>query len=248
MSCFRGDILYMLSFLIAKQQNIESFTDQVINTYDEFIEAGFSESQYLVLASYAFVKFERPEDRDSNIHKMKEIYDEMKFKYKNLTNEEDYLECALLVLSGQNKDIINRYMDSIIKSIMSLDMFSKNGAQGLTVAILLNKNKSAILRIQGLLLEFEKRDIKISHQFLPFIGSSSDIDKPEEYCEELNEITEYICGEEYEYEFYMDKSFRVFIALSLVEFSKNNKQERYLDELLAKGVYSFIGSKNQGIL
>lgn len=248
MSCFRGDILYILSFLIAKQKNIERFTDEVINTYDEMIEAGFNESQYLVISSYAFVKYGVNEDRASNISMMKEIYKEMKLKYKNVTNEEDYLECALLSLNKDKKNLMSKYMDETIKSIMSLEMFSKNGVQGLTISLLLNKNNHARERIQQLLLEFEKRDIKISNQFLPFIGSAAGISKPEEYCDEVNEVIKYLCNVEYEYEFFMDKSFRVFIALSIIEISKDKKQERNLEELLAWGVYSFIVSKNQGLL
>ena len=248
MSCFRGDILYMLSFLIAKQNNFESFTDEVLNTYDEMIEAGFNESQYLVLSSYTLVKCGKEKGQISDIYRMKEIYNEMKVKYNNVTNEEDYLECALLSLSGENKDIINKCMDRTINSIMSLDMYSKNGAQGLTIALLLNKKNHAMEKVQQLLLEFEKRDIRISHQFLPFIGSAAGINKPDKYCDEVNEIIEYLCNEEYEYEFFMDRSFRVFIALSIIELSKDKKQERYLEELLTMGVYSFIVSKNQGLL
>ena len=248
MSCFRGDILYMLSFLIAKQENIESFTDEVINTYDEMIEQGFNESQYLVMSSYAFVKYGNAKDKSSNIIRMRDIYKEMKLKYNNVTNEEDYLECALLSINGDSKEKIQRYMDKTINSIMDLDMFSKNGAQGLTIALLLNKNNHAMERSQQLLLEFEKRDIRISHQFLPFIGSAAGINKPEKYCDEVNEVIEYLCSAEYEYGFFMDRSFRVFIALSIIEISKDKKQERYLEELLAMSIYSFIVSKNQGLL
>ena len=53
--------------------------------------------------------------------------------------------------------------------------------------------------------------------------------------------------EEAEYEFYMDKGFRFFIAMALLESSKNNRNERYIYELFSKGVYSLIVSKNQGI-
>ena len=247
-SCFRGDILYILSFLIVKEKNLENFADEVIKTYEEMVDAGFKESQYLVLASYTFVKYGKAKDRGLDIYRMKEIYMDMKNKYNNVTNEEDYLECAMLSLSIDNKDKIQKYMDNTINSIMSLDMLSKNGAQGLTIALLLNKNKNAIEKINQLLLEFEKKNIRISNQFLPFIGSSSEIDKPEKYCDELEEVIQYLCNEEYEYAFYMDKSFRVFIALSIIELSKSRRKQRYLEELLAFGIYSFIVSKNQGIL
>lgn len=247
-SCFRGDILYMLSFLIAKEKNINSFIDEVIATYDQMLEAGFHESHYLVLSSYAIVKHGKLKERANNIYQMKQIYNDMKIKYNNVTNEEDYLECALISLCSDKKNKVQKYMDQTIDSLLSLDLFSKNGAQGLTIALLLNKNKNAVNLIQALLLEFGKREMKINNQFLPFIGSSANLDKPERYCDQINEVIEYICSEGYEYEFYIDKSFRAFIALAVIEFSKNKKQERFLQELLTLAVYSFILSKNQGII
>ena len=46
----------------------------------------------------------------------------------------------------------------------------------------------------------------------------------------------------------MDRSFRAFIAIMLIEFSKEVEEERYLEELLSMGVYSFLVSKNQGVI
>ena len=56
MSSFRGDILYILSFLISMEENSRIFIEALLGTYNELTEAGFKDSQYLVLASYAIVK------------------------------------------------------------------------------------------------------------------------------------------------------------------------------------------------
>ena len=247
MSCFRGDILYILSFLLGQEKNTDKCIEEVITTYDKLIEAGFRESQYLVLSAYSLVKYGDFKNRFSDIYRMKEIYNIMKERYDNVTNDEDYLECALLALNKVDDCDVTDWMDIIFDSVAELDMFSRNSVQGLTMALLLNKSTSALYTIHELLIEFEERDMKISHQFLPLLGVVAGYDTPSKYVDEVKEVIDYLCEEESLYEFYMDKSFRTFIAIALVEFSKNIKEERYLNELLSIGVYSFLVSKNQGV-
>lgn len=248
MSSFRGDILYILSFLIGMEDNPRIFIEALLGTYNELTEAGFKDSQYLVLASYAIVKHSDGASSSIYINKMMDIYKAMKKKYKNIINDGDYLECALLSLSGIDEAVINNYMDNIFNSLMSLDNFSKNSLQGLTLGILLNNNPSSLIRVQQLLEEFINKDIKVSHQFLSLLAISAGNYIAEEYSTSIKEIIKYLCSEEYEYEYYMDSSFRVFLALSLLEYHNTKKQEKYLNELISMGVYSFITSKNNGIM
>ena len=248
MSCFRGDILYMISFLIGMEDNVRIFIEALLETYNELVEAGFKESQYLVLSSYALVKHSDGTNSSTYISRMMDIFKAMKKKYKNIINDEDYLECALLSISGVDENIINNYMDNILNSLMELDNFSKNSLQGLTLALLLNNNPSSLIRVQQLLLEFNEKDIKVSHQFLPLLAISAGNYVIEEYSEKLQEINKYLCSEEYEFEYYMDSSFRVFITISILEYYSIKKEEKFLNELIAMGVYSFITSKNNGII
>lgn len=248
MSYFRGDILYMISFLICMEQNPRIFSEVLLETYDELIEKGFKESKYLVLAAYALVKHTNSTDTSLYMDRMKEIYETMKCKYTNIINEEDYLECALLAINKCDKDIVNNYMDNIFNSLLNIEDFSRNSIQGLTLALLLNKNSSSLIRIEQLLLEFKEKDIKVSYQFLPFLAVSAGNYIPEDYSNKVIEISKYLCDSEYEYEYYMDSSFRAFIAVSLLEFSNEHNEEKYLNELLTMGVYSFIVSKNQSII
>ena len=117
MSYFRGDILYMISFLICLEQNPRIFSEVLLETYDELIEKGFKESKYLVLTAYALVKHINSTDTTLYMDKTKEIYETMKCKYSNIINEEDYLECALLAINKCDKDIVNNYMDNIFNSL-----------------------------------------------------------------------------------------------------------------------------------
>ena len=72
-------------------------------------------------------------------------------------------------------------------------------------------------------------------------------DGVQRYVDKVEMVIDYLCEVESQYEFYMDRSFRAFIAIMLIEFSKEVEEERYLEELLSMGVYSFLVSKNQGV-
>lgn len=247
MSYFRGDILYILSFLIGSEENWEKVVEEIISVYEEMIEKGFKESHYLVLTSYAIVRYSNGKDIDNIINKTQYIYENMKQKYDNVTNEGDHLQCALLALNEIDTSELYQKMNGIFELISDFDMFSKNSVQGLAMAILLNKKVEDLNVIYNLLKEFENRDIKVSHQFLPIIGILNINEGIERYVNQIEMVIDYLCEEDSQYEFYMDKSFRVFIAIMLIEFSKKTEEERYLEELLSIGVYSFLVSKNQGL-
>lgn len=246
-SAFRGDILYIVSFLIALEDNVEKFVSEMLDVYEKLIELDFRDSQYLVLASYSMVKYVEQEHRFSKIVKMREIYGVIRRKYKNVTNHEDYLECALLAINETEEDFIVTFMEEMFEEYKNIENLSKNSIQALSMTMMLNSKISAHDDINKLLLEINKKGMKIGRQFLPLLGANYQGVESGKFIDNINEIIDYLCNEEAEYEFYMDKGFRFFIALALLESSKNNKNERYLYELFSKGVYSLIVSKNQGI-
>jgi len=247
MSSFRGDILYISSLLIALEPDTKGFTTKILSAYDELLEIGFKESKFLVLACYTLVKHSKANELCLNMVRMKDIYETIRRKYRNVTNDEDYLECALLSINGVKKEKIIGYMDDLFKAHSELEKLSKNSIQSISMAVLLNKNEKCSDSVEKLLVEFEDSDMKIAHQFLSLLGVVVGYDEPKVYINKVNRVIEYLCMEEGEYEFYMDKSFRVFIGIVLVEASRNNKEERYINELLSDGVYSLILSKNQGV-
>lgn len=247
MSYFRGDILYILSFLIGSEEEWDKVIEKIILVYEELIEKGFKESHYLVLTAYAIVKYSEERDFDDIINKTKHIYDDMKQRYDNVTNEGDHLHCSLLALNDVNTSDLYLKMDSLFELVSDFDMFSKNSVQGLAMTTLLNKDVEELNIIYKLLKEFEDRDIKVSHQFLSIIGMATVDGDVERYADKIDMVTDYLCKEDFQYEFYMDRSFRTFIAIMIIEFSKEVAEERYLEELLSMGVYSFLVSKNQGL-
>ena len=246
MSYFRGEVLYILSFLISIESNRAEFIEKTIDIYEKLKEEGFTESSYSTLASYIIVKYSKEKEQAKIIERMHRIYISMKKEYPDITGEEDYISCAILAIEGiEEKELLNS-MENILCYFEEKEMFSKNSVQGLIMAFLTNTNNISLNKINELLLEFERRDMKVSHQFLPFIGATVGKGNAKEYVNKVEEVSQYLCHEEFEYEFYMDRSFREFMATAIIEFSRKSKA-KYINELIAICVYSFSNSKNQGI-
>ncbi len=254
MSSFRGDMLYMISILISKEENYKEFSDKVININDVLEENDFKENDFLVLAAYTIAKHIEFNNIDSTIKDMKIIYNSLKENYKGFTDEEDYLVCALLAIKnnknkGEAKNI-HEYIDSMFKHLLDLEHYSKNDLQGIASSIVLNDKASAPYEIKALINAFNKNNMKISDEVLPLIGIIEREENINSYLEKINEVNQYLCDEDGEYAFYMDKTFRTLISIVIVEFYelfKNSTKNEFLNELMCFSVYSFLVSKKQGI-
>ena len=249
MSVFRGDILYILSFLIcvSDNDNIE-MCDDILETFNQLIDERFKECEYLVLAAFSIVRYIDKNNRIVTIKRIRHIFNIMKQKYGNVTKEDDYLLCTLLAINGLEFDCMTEYMDFIFNYMHDLNLFSNNGIQCLTNSILLNSNKNTPDKVSKLLVSLEDNDLKIGYQFIQLLGVMVDDQNIETSINDIKEIIRYLCDEESEYNFYIDKDFRNMIALVIAFTSIGETKKKYVDELLAFGTYSFLVSKNQGIL
>lgn len=250
MSSFRGDMLYIVSFLISimgEKVDTINLTYDIIEVFDLFLEENLKECGYLVLSAYAVVKYVNKDNRKDVVYKTKQIYKIIKSKYGNVTKEDDYLFCTLLAIDCREFDSITEYMEKVFNYVLEMDLFSNNSVQGLTNTILLNRYEDAPYKAEELLKSLEKNDLKISNHFLSVLGVGV---KQQNVCEiiyNMKEIVNFLCDEELEYEFYIDKGFRNIIVLTIAFMNGENANIKYLDELLAFGTYSFLISKNQGV-
>lgn len=246
-SPFRGDMLYILSLLIALEGEDEKELISDIYEVEEILRnEGFNECDYLVLTSFVIVKYGRSKDKYKIANKMKAVFILLKEKYYNITGEDDYLVCALWALNDIEINTIDEFIETIYNNMTNLNIKSKNGIQGLTNAIMLNGSSGHMYKTIEFILQLEKRDIKLASQFLPLLGmlSNRDVRKSIDLIEG---VIETLCEEESEYEYYMDKGFRTIIAITIISFTTINEKRNYIDELLAQGVYCFIKSKNKGM-
>lgn len=249
MSPFRGDTLYIISFLLVEDKlDNEIFIDELLNTFDELTEEHFIECGHLVIASYSIAKYSNKDNRRAVCKRMKNIFSTLKEKYGSCTKQDDYVLCALLSLKDTEDNIMFENMEVISKYIKELDVFNNNEIQGLTNSILVNDNKDSLKNIGNLIIELERNDLKIGQQFLQLVGFCDKEYNVDNIINEVKEVLKYLSNEETEYYYYIDKDFRNMIALIVVFMYNNKKDIKYVDEILAFGVYSFLVSKNQGIL
>ena len=248
MSPFRGDTLNILSLLIGTvdNDNEQELIEDIYETMDMLEEEGFLSSSYLALTAFTISKYCKYKDKKEIIKKIKELYIILKEKYSNITSDDDYLLCTLWVINNIQADTIDDFIENIFDHIADSHIRSKNGVQGLANAIILNGSSGEMYRTMEFMLQLQKRNIKIANQFLPLLGVVTNYN-PRRNVDIVEGVIEYLCDEEGEYEYYIDKGFRTIIAIVIIAFCTMTDKKRYIDELLAQGILSFINSKNKGI-
>ena len=246
-SPFRGELLYILSLLIAKDENIEEIIENMYLNFEVLKDNGFKDCEYLALTSYVLAKYNKDKNSNNVVYRMKEVFNLLKRKYKNITNEDDYLISALWALNDIDIGTIEEFIDNVFNEIMDINIKSKNSIQGLTNSIILKGSSGNMYKTLELMLKIEQNNIKIAPQFLPLLGvlTNKDIRNSANL---IKEVTSKLKEEESEYEYYIDKGFRTIIALSIISFSCDKEEREYVDELLALGTFSFIKSKNKGVI
>lgn len=246
MSPFRGDTLNILSLLIATVDNEQELIDDMYETMDMLEEEGFLSGSYLALTALTISKYCKYKDKKEIIKRIKELYIILKEKYSNITNDDDYLLCTLWVINNIQAETVDDFIENIFDHIADSHIRSKNGVQGLANAIILNGSSGEMYRTMEFMLQLQKRNIKIANQFLPLLGVVTNYN-PRRNVDIVEGVIEYLCDEEGEYEYYIDKGFRTIIAIVIIAFCTMTDKKRYIDELLAQGILSFINSKNKGI-
>ena len=248
MSPFRGDTLNILSLLIGTvdNDNEQELIEDMYETMEMLEEQGFLSGSYLALTAFTISKYCKYKDKKEIIKKIKELYIILKEKYSNITSDDDYLLCTLWVINNIQADTIDDFIENIFDHIADSHIRSKNGVQGLANAIILNGSSGEMYRTMEFMLQLQKRNIKIANQFLPLLGVVTNYN-PRRNVDIVEGVIEYLCDEEGEYEYYIDKGFRTIIAIVIVALCTMTDKKRYIDEVLAQGVLSFINSKNKGM-
>ena len=248
MSPFRGDTLNILSLLIATvdNENEQELIEDMYESMEILEEEGFLSGSYLALTAFTISKYCKYKDKKEIIKKIKELYIILKEKYSNITNDDDYLLCTLWVINNIQAETVDDFIENIFDHIADSNIRSKNGVQGLANAIILNGSSGEMYRTMEFMLQLQKRNIKIANQFLPLLGVVTNYN-PRRNVDIVEGVIEYLCDEEGEYEYYIDKGFRTIIAIVIIAFCTMTDKKRYIDELLAQGILSFINSKNKGI-
>ncbi len=248
-SPFRGDMLYILSFiLVENNQSSEEFIDELLETFNALVDNGFFECGYLVLSAYSITAYVSKGERNRIYKSMQDIFFIMKTKYNSCTRQDDYLLCSLLAIEGFEEEYINTNIDVLSDKLEHIQSFNNNIIQAITGTIILYNTKDNIDNIYDFIKELDNKDLKLGQQFVNIIGLTDQNSNNKEFINKMIEVLKYLSDEEPEYYYYMDKDFSSMIAFIIVLMSCNNQQAKYIDEIIAYGVYCFLKSKNAGIL
>ncbi|WP_244833619.1 DUF4003 family protein [Clostridium sp. BJN0001] len=234
-SQFRGDTLYILSFLIESNQGFmqEKILNDIVCVYDIMIDKNMPISEQLVLSAYTICRYADKKDYKKYIEIAEEMY--------TLLNE-NYLLCVMFALNNNTKDEISNVLELYSNSSFSKSMLAS--------MILNNKNVEKKIRICEILnKELDESKLKIPAQFLP-VADLELLDENVDRCIHfVKQVTEYMCIEESAYIMYMDTEIRNMIALTSVLMSDRRKiiNMKFVDEFLAYGVYATSVNKNQSV-
>lgn len=246
MSVFRGNMLYILSFLIALDtENKEKMCDDILEVFEMLLERGFAESTQTALAAFSVVKYKKENAWEETVKKAGRIFNLMKKKFSSVTKEDDYLICTLLAIDDISLEKLNENLEKVYEYIQSFKKLSNNESQYLANSMFLNK-KDISTEAAELIKILNDSKMEVDNEFLGLFGVIDYSKSPEYVITSMKEIIQYLCEEESEYNFFIDRGFRNMIAFVICYKGIGNI--RYMDELLAFGTYQFISSKNQGIL
>ena len=199
MSPFRGDILYIISLLIATtdKEIQQEIIENMFSAMEKLEENGFRPCSHLVLTAYVIGRYGSARKQDEIVYKLKESYILLKEKYNNITNEDDYLLCALWSINNIEVKVVNDFIENVYDHVADYNVRTKNGVQGLSNAIILNGSSGQMYRNMEFLLQLQKRDIKIANQFLPLVGVLSNTN-PRRTVNLVEGVIEDLCDKEAE--------------------------------------------------
>ena len=122
MSPFRGDILYIISLLIATtdKEIQQEIIENMFSAMEKLEENGFRPCSHLVLTAYVIGRYGSARKQDEIVYKLKESYILLKEKYNNITNEDDYLLCALWSINNIEMKVVNDFIENNIEKVTGL--------------------------------------------------------------------------------------------------------------------------------
>lgn len=208
-SQFRGDNLYILSFLIESNNGLmqDKILNDIVSVYNMMIDENMPISEQLVFSAYSICKHADKEDYKKYVKSAEDIYSLLK---------ENYLLCVMLALNNNTCEDVSK----VLKAYKDFG-FSKSMIASM---ILNNKNIEKKIRLcQSLNKELNECNLKIPSQFL-LAADSELLDENVDRCVHfVKQVTEYMCIEESAYIMYMDTEIRNMIALTIVLMSDRRK-------------------------
>lgn len=249
-STFRGNNLYVISILLSLEEDWQQRFSRIQKWEEHLKDNGFVESPYLSIGIWILTENFKDEDMYTVSEKMKEIFLLMKEEYYNVTSADDYIICAILVTQGLSSytymDITNKAYDKIT----DYDFTTNNGAQTLATILCTNPNQwDNNLKKAIDICKLVKSNVgSIQPQYVGVIGvAATVIEDADGFIREVYSVEKYLNGLP-DYQFFMDRGFRLMISMFMVILSKKQLKINYLNSIMALIINYSLVSQQQAII
>ncbi|GKU23600.1 DUF4003 domain-containing protein [Clostridium folliculivorans] len=249
-STFRGNNLYVISILLSLEEEWQKRFRRIQKWEEHLKDAGFVESPYLSIGIWILTENFKDEEMYTVSKKMREIFLLMKEEYYNVTSSDDYIICAILVTQGLSShtymDITNKAYDEITNH----DFTTNNGAQTLATILCTNPSEwNNNLEKAIDICKLVKSSVgSIQPQYVGVIGVASTVIKDaDSFIREVYSVEKYLNGLP-DYQFFMDRGFRLMISMFMVILSKKKLKTNYLNSIMALIINYSLVSQQQAII
>lgn len=170
-SYFRGNTMITIATLLSLKEDRETILHNTKAVYELMKDYKFKSSDYLVIAAYQIAANTTPDNYLAVVKRAKAFYEGMKENHYLLTNQNDYIYCAMLALSNIDLTSSLAQMEGFYQTFKPI-FHSGNGVQALTHVLIMGENsKETESRILSLRDAFRQNKMKVDKEYtLPSLG------------------------------------------------------------------------------
>lgn len=250
-SSFRGNNLYIMSVLLSLEngQWFEKYIE-ISKLEKRLKEEGFHESPYLSLAAWVLLSYNNKKYRQIKIDEMKFIYSALERNYPNVTSADDYVLCSMLATIGVNKESFEGEIREIFSDIEKKQVTSSNGAQTLANIIYIESlyREEVKNRAYEIIDRLNLRGEKLKPQYIALVGTAAImIPFTGEFIKNVSDIIKYLSSVE-EYDSYIDKSFRLMIAMTIALYYRCEGNIDFINLVVALCINYEIISQQENLM
>lgn len=248
-SSYRGDNLYAISILLSLEEDWKGRFKRILKCEEKLKEMNFVEGAFLSISAWILTESYSDAEIENAGIKMCEIYNFIKDRYSYITSSEDYVICALLAVIDLDKDIYSCIIDEAFKVIKEKELTTNNGTQTLANILCIdfsswNENLTKSINI---IEELKKNIEEIRPQHMGIVGLAAVLINNEgKFINSVQRVYNYF-SEETEYEFYMDRSFKLMISMVAVIFSYSS-ENKFINFILALTIHYELIGQQQALL
>ncbi len=193
-SYFRGNTMITIATLLSLKEDKKNVLNNTMAVYDLMKDYKFRSSDYLVIAAYQIAANTTSDNYLAVVRRARAFYDGMKNNHYLLTNQNDYIYCAMLAMSNIDIPSSLEQMEQFYRTFKPI-FYTGNGVQALSHVLILGEDykelESRVLSLRDL---FRQNNIKLDKEnTLPSLGILALLpNKKDELVYSVQEVFQYL--------------------------------------------------------